>query len=108
MDTLEYYRNAIKELLTRFSRSSEEIESQILFDTEHDHYQLTQVGWKNKHRIYGCVLHLDIKGGKIWIQHNGTECEIAHELVKMGIPKDHIVLGFQSPFKRQFTDFATA
>jgi hypothetical protein len=28
-------------------------------------------------------------------------------LVRFGIPKDKIVLGFQAPFKRKFTEFAT-
>jgi hypothetical protein len=108
MDTLNSYRDKVKQLLALIAPSSDEIESQIITDTEHDHYQLTQVGWKNNRRIYGCVLHLDIKEQKIWIQHNGTELDIAQELVKLSIPKQHIVIGFQSPFKRQFTEFAVA
>ena len=49
---------------------------------------------------------LNIKDGKIWIQHDGTEVGIALELVKQGVPKHDIVLGFHAPFKRQFTEFA--
>ncbi len=80
------------------------------------------MGWSNKHRVNGCVLHLDIKDGKIWIQHDGTEGGIANELVdsgtdtrsesvpercaNRGLPKHDIVLGFYSPFKRQFTEFS--
>lgn len=62
------------------------------------------MGWSNKR--YGCVLHLDIKDGKIWIQHDGTEGGIALELVERGVPKQDIVLGFHSPLKHQFTEFA--
>jgi XisI protein len=51
-------------------------------------------------------VHLDIKDGKIWIQQNNTEREIAEELVGMGVPKSDIVIGFHSPFKRKFTDYA--
>jgi hypothetical protein len=47
-----------------------------------------------------------IRGDKVWIQHNGTERLVAEELVMLGIPKDHIVLGFHAPFRRQFTEFA--
>lgn len=108
MDSLSSYRETIKKLLENLAPPSDEIESQIITDTEHDHYQLTQVGWKNNRRVYGCVLHLDIKDQKIWIQHNGTELDIAQELVNRGIPKQQIVVGFQSPFKRQFTEFAVA
>jgi XisI protein len=66
------------------------------------------VGWQNERRIYGCILHLDIKDGKIWLQHNGTESDIAQELVELGIAKTDIVIGFHSPFKRQFTEYAVS
>ncbi len=48
----------------------------------------------------------DLKDGKIWLQHNGTELGLAHEFVALGVPKQDIVVGFHSPFKRQFTEFA--
>ncbi|WP_322745610.1 element excision factor XisI family protein [Plectonema radiosum] len=53
----------------------------------------------------GCILHLDIKDGKIWIQHDGTEVGIANQLVEMGVPKLDIVLAFHEPYIRQFTEF---
>lgn len=49
------------------------------------------------HDAVGCVLHLDIKNSKIWIQHDGTEIGIANELVKLGVPKEDIVLAFHEP-----------
>ncbi|HDN27464.1 MAG TPA: hypothetical protein ENG03_10300 [Thioploca sp.] len=33
----------------------------------------------------GCVLHIDIKDGKIWIQHDGIEVGIANELIALGV-----------------------
>ncbi|NJN90828.1 MAG: XisI protein [Leptolyngbyaceae cyanobacterium SL_5_14] len=66
------------------------------------------VGWDGDRRVHGCVLHLDIKDGKIWIQHNTTELQIAQELAALGIPKQDIVLGFQAPYLRQFTEFGVA
>ncbi|MEH2061977.1 MAG: XisI protein [Nostoc sp.] len=109
MANLDKYRKYIQQLLTVYSqyeKSDSEVEAQTIFDTEHDHYQLVYVGWENKRRVYGCVLHLDIKNEKIWIQHNGTEANIGDELVALGVAKQDIVLGFHSPYKRQFTDFA--
>ncbi len=41
--------------------------------------------------------------GATW---NGTEDDIAADLVAAGVPKSDIVLGFQSPFMRQFTEYA--
>lgn len=109
MANLDEYRKYIKQLLTAYSqyeKSDSQVEAQTIFDTEHDHYQLVYVGWENKRRVYGCVLHLDIKNEKVWIQHNGTEANIGDELVALGVLKQDIVLGFHSPYKRQFTDFA--
>lgn len=80
---------------------------QTLFDSEQDHYQLLYVGWRGNKRSFGCILHLDIKGGKIWIQHDGTEVGIANQLVELGVPKQDIVLAFHEPEIRQYTDFGT-
>ncbi|HEY3997870.1 MAG TPA: element excision factor XisI family protein [Candidatus Xenobia bacterium] len=52
------------------------------------------------------MLHVDIRGGKFWIQHDGTEGGIANDLVEAGVPKDHIVLAFRPPEYRQHTGFA--
>jgi len=86
-------------------RNLQEYEIQTIFDTERDHYQLLYVGWRGNKRDFGCILHLDIKDGKIWIQHDGTEIGIANQLFEMGVPKKDIVLTFHEPYVRQFTGF---
>ncbi|NEQ96258.1 MAG: XisI protein [Cyanothece sp. SIO2G6] len=109
MAAINHYRQLIQTLLEEYSNiraHNEEVEAEVIFDEKRDRYQVVHVGWSRKHRVYGCILHLDIKDGKIWIQHDGTEGGIANGLVAQGVPKTDIVLGFQSPFKRQFTDFA--
>jgi XisI protein len=109
MATLTEYQRKIQDLLTElanYGSTDQEVESQLIFDVERDHYQLMHVGWRNKRRIYGCVVHLDIKDGKIWIQHNGTEFDIAVRLAEAGIEKQNIVNGFHSSYMRQFTEFA--
>ena len=109
MDKVTQYRACIQQILQHYATQTHtygEIETQVIEDIAHDHYQVYYVGWHNDRRIHGCVLHLDIKDGKIWIQHNSTEERIATELVKLGIPKDEIVLGFQARYRRQFTDDA--
>ncbi len=101
MAKIEKYRNSIQEIIRRYAEERslpEDIEGQMIFDREGDHYQLIHVGWHNDSRIYGCVLHMDLKNGKVWVQHNGTEVEIGAELVKSGIPEKDIVIGFHSPF----------
>jgi XisI protein len=107
---IEQYRQFIKQLLLERAQRQEyqsEIETQAIFDTEHDHYLLLHTGWKDDRRTHGCSLHLDIKNGKIWIQHDGTEVGIATQLLELGVPASDIVLAFHSPYMRQFTEFAT-
>lgn len=64
------------------------------------------MGWEELRRVYGCIIHIDIKDGKIWIQRDGTETRVANELVTAGVPKQDIILGFHAPYKRKFTEFA--
>jgi len=61
---------------------------------------------KEKKITYGSLIHIDIKGDKIWIQSDGTEVGVANELVEAGVPQQGIVLGLKSPFNRQFTRYA--
>jgi len=110
---VETYRQYIRQLLTaraeRSQQSPSQVEAQTVFDTERDHYQLVYVGWKsNGLRDFGCLLHLDIKDGKIWIQYDGTEGGIAYKLVELGVPKQDIVLGYQPERVRPHTEFAVS
>ncbi|NJK51652.1 MAG: XisI protein [Leptolyngbyaceae cyanobacterium SU_3_3] len=88
-------------------RHAQEFEVQTVFDTEQDHYQLLYVEWRGNKREFGCILHLDIKDGKIWIQHDGTEVGIANQLVELGVPKQDIVLAFHEPTVRDLTGFGS-
>lgn len=109
MDKVALYRGYIQEVLDHYSQyrpSYGQVEVEKISDTVNDHYQLVRVGWNGYERIHGCLFHIDIKDGKIWIQHDGTEEGIANRLVEYGVPKSDIVLAFYTPFRRQFTEFA--
>ncbi|MDB9494658.1 XisI protein [Spirulina major CS-329] len=113
MDKLEQYRTAIQKLLTDYASqdyhaSDPDIETQLLFDTERDHYQWMDIGWQELRRVYHSIIHLDIKDGKIWLQQNLTEFNPAEELVAMGIPREDIILGLHPPYKRPYTDYGVA
>jgi hypothetical protein len=111
MDRLEIYRMYIQNILKKHALpplGDEEVEAQTIFDTARDHYQLVHTGWQDDNRLYGCMIHVDIKNGKFWVQYDGTEEGIANELVELGVPKEDIVLAFHAPYKRPFTDFAVA
>ncbi len=110
MDTIETYRQTIERVLTEYARipyAYGDIQSQTVFDRAGDHYLLVNVGW-DKRRVHGCLIHVDIIDGKVWVQRDGTEDGIATELEAAGIPKQSIVLGFRSPEVRKHTGYAVA
>lgn len=111
MERVAQYQQWVKQLLAQQvgqPQSDRTVESQLVFDTEHNHYQVLDVGWEGLKRVYHCFIHIDIQGGKIWIQRNMTETDLAAALVAMGVPKEDIVLGLHPPYKRPFTGYGVA
>jgi hypothetical protein len=111
METRSSYRAIIERVLSEYAQISYahgEITRQLVFDREGDHYLLMLVGRDGIRRVHGCLIHIDIVGGKVYIQRDGTEEGIANDFLHAGIPKEHIVLAFRSPEMRKHTDFAVA
>jgi hypothetical protein len=114
MDKLNRYRQIICEVLTQYanlpsiSPTPEEVEEQLILDTERDHYQILTIGWEGAKRVYYPVFHLDIKNGKVWVQEDATDFDIVGELESRGIEKSDIVLAFHAPYKRIHTAYALA
>jgi XisI protein len=111
MDKLDRYRQMTQKILEHYSQFRPivgETERFVSFDCQRDHYQLFTVGWNEHQRIYGCLIHIDIRDGKLWIQYDGTEDGVANDLVEMGVPKEDIVLAFHSAYMRQYTEFAVS
>ena len=109
MDRLAHYRESIKAFLRKYAESTtnnSEIEVELIFDTENDHYLLFDIGWQKSHRVHDCIFHFDIKDSKIWLQENNTDIEIDEELEEMGIAKDEIIVGFHHPSMRKYSDYA--
>jgi len=109
MATLDKYRYLIQQVLTEYTKipyAYGQIQIETIFDPTSDRYLLMIVGWNQDKRIHGCLVHIDIINGKLWIQRDGTENGIASELVAAGIPKEQIVLGFHPSEVRQHTEYA--
>jgi hypothetical protein len=109
MDRVERYRVIVRGLIEEYASyrpSHGRIETEAIVDPEHDHYEVMHVGWDSVRRVHGCVIHLDIRDGKVWIQYDGTNRPVADELLAAGIPREDIVLGFHPPKVRPLTDFA--
>ncbi len=106
---IERYRQEIMDLVNQYASYKPrygEVELEAVMDHKQGHYEVITVGWENDERVHGCLLHIDLKDNKVWIQHDGTDVGIANLLVEMGVPKEAIVLGFQPLYKRPYTGFA--
>lgn len=111
MDRLETFRQIIHDVLSAYVEihyANGEIQNEAVFDEIRDRYLVVSLGWDSAKRIHGALIHIDIVGGKVWIQRDGTEHGIARELVAAGIPRDQIVLGFHSAEVRPLTEYAAA
>ncbi len=111
MDRLDKYRQIVRNVVEDYARckpSHGEVETEAIVDPTKDHYEVMHVGWEGQRRIHGTVIHLDIIGGKVWIQYDGTNRPVADELLAAGIPREDIVLGFHPANVRPLTDFAVS
>ncbi|MCI5147905.1 MAG: XisI protein [Candidatus Electrothrix sp. MAN1_4] len=111
MDTLNSWREIVEKVLISYvdiSYANGKIENELILDRTNDHYLVMSLGWQHVRRIHGCLIHIDIIEGMVWIQRDGTEDGIAIELEEEGIPKNCIVLGFHEPDVRRHTGYAVA
>ncbi len=113
MDRLEIYSTLIKKALQDYVtlvQKSPHLPYQVVmaFDDEHQQYLVRKVGWNENKRILKTVLHLALRDGKIWIEEDLTEEGIATWLLQQGVPNSDIVLSFQPPLIRAYSEFAVA
>ena len=114
MDTkVEEYRQILTKLVSNYAaipslNATAEKETIFVSDEKNDHYFLHRIGWEGTKRIWNTTLYVRIRNGKFWIEIDWTEDGIATELLEAGIPNDDIVLAFQHPSMRQYTEFAVA
>ena len=113
MDKLTCYRQIIKEILLSYAEfatrhSKPEIQTEVVFDEERDHYMLVKNGWDGRRRHRGTTVYVRIRNNKFWIEEDWLEEGIATDLLAAGVPNEDIVLAFQHPSKRPYTEFAAA
>lgn len=111
MDTLNKYREIVERVLDSYAKiphAHADIKCEAIFDRERDRYALLTVGWDDRKRVHHPLIHIDIIGGKVWLQTDNTDRGIASELVQAGVPKSDIVLAFRLPEIRKYTEYAVA
>ncbi len=112
MDKLTNYQNLIKQVLNEYQKISEQVpvpgvDELLMFDDERSQYLWFNIGWKQGKRVKGISVYVRIKNDKIYIEEDWTEEGIATELIRLEVPAGDIVLGFQPPETRKYTEFAT-
>ena len=80
----------------------------LALDDKHGQYIIREIGWSKKTWISETPLHVTLRNDKIWIEEDWTEDGIATYFLEHGVPNEDIVLGFQPPSMRQYTEFAVA
>lgn len=101
--------NFLEEYAAAYQEDKEDpLRTEIVADNTNHHYQLIRVGWKNRKYFHYCLFHFDIIEGKVWIQANNTEEMVGDELIKRGIPREEIILGFQPEHARKHSSFGVA
>jgi hypothetical protein len=111
MDRLEQHRTIIEQVLTQRVNDLKDfphLRDKTVFDRRTDIYLLLRQGWDKARRVHAIVVHLEILNGKIWVQEDWTEHGVAADLEEAGVPKSDIVLGFQPPQVRPYTEYAAA
>jgi hypothetical protein len=110
MEKIERYSKAIQDLLTEYALPPFKTETILVADTNNHHYQVLRNGWVERDSyVLRVVLYFRIKPtGKIWIMENTTEDDVAEALIKRGVEKMDIVLGFLPEYVRQYSEYAVA
>ncbi len=113
MDRVNEYRSIVKQVLDEYYRlyagsENPNFETFLLCDESQDQYLLMRLGWENDRRVNRNVIHLRLRDGRIWVEEDWTEQGVATDLLAAGVQRDEIVLGFQPPHLREYTEFAAA
>ena len=113
MDRIAEYRCLIKGILTDFAEwanndPGQQSEMICIFDEMRDYYMVLRAHWGQFRCVDGSQIFVRICDDKIRIEEDWTEEGVSTKLLQAGVSKNEIVLGFQPPEMRQYTEFAVA
>ena len=97
LEKLAHYREILQQVVEKHAQMSPrnvQVESVPICDPVYDNYLLMSIGWHGLRRAHNILFHFRLKEGKVWIEWDGIEYGIAHDLLNAGIPKEDIVLTF--------------
>ncbi len=94
MDALTTDRDPIERVLIERASIPFSYEPHValetIFDRAKDRYLIMLVGWNDRQRVHGCLVHLDLVDGRFWVQRDGTERGVARDLMDAAdSPRSH-------------------
>lgn len=112
MDKAKQYQQIVKQTLENYvsymSGSPSEAQDVLVFDDNNMVYTVFDLGWQNNRRIQIMPVLMRIVGSKIYVEEDNTDYGFVDHLLEAGVPADDIVLAWQPPEMRQYTEFANA
>jgi hypothetical protein len=106
------YRQIIQDLLQDIVQRSQatpsaNVRTVPVFDEAHNQYQILDIGWdESGQRVFQPIVHVELLHGKIWIQENATDIDLAKALLDWNVSASEIVLGLHSKSLRRFSEYA--
>lgn len=88
-------REILKQVIKHYAKfvpSHGDIRLDTVFDDVQGRYALMQVGWDRGRRVRGNLIYITVEDDQVWIEYDGMEQGITHDLVKCGIAPERIKL----------------
>ena len=110
VDKMMMYRSVVVNVLEEYHRlnlqAESELESMLVCDDHSQNYLLVLAGWQGQKRIKQVQLHLRLRTNQVWIEEDWTEDGIMGDLIRSGVDRESIVLGFLPPqVRKQAVDY---
>ena len=68
-----------------------------LHDPATGHYRLMRIGWHDGKRECKTIAHVRVRDGRVYVEEDNTDAQIAERLVRAGLPRDRVVFGYYTP-----------
>lgn len=112
MDKLAKYRDIIEKIIRyygQFQSSFGKVDTYAICDRETDNYLVLDVGWlPSRKRQHAIPIHIRIKDGKVWLEWDGTDEEIAQQLIDAGIAEEDMVYPLSEEFHKENRELMAA
>jgi hypothetical protein len=104
MDKVEKYRQTLRQELDKYASrkpvNMPEATRQLIVSGDENQFVLFSIGWHGTRHIHQCLIHVQIKEGKIWVHHDLTDPGLLERLAERGIPEEDLILAFVPEHER--------